>query len=208
MKNMKLFLVLFLSAAFAASAQYGSMGGSKVIKKSGDLKTIKSEKKIKVEYDYSNMKVGAFNSETEFVDKKVKEYNDKEKGKGDKWKDGWVGARKSRYQPKFQELYNKGGQKIGQSIDESASETKYTLIVKTTFVEPGFNIGLAKKPAFCNFEFVYVETANPSTVVCELYLNNVIGSQGMGFDYDVGSRVAESYAKAGKMLMAYIIKGK
>lgn len=207
MKKLKLFLLFFLCVACTAFAQYG-MGGSKVILKSGDVKAIKSEKKIKVEYDYSNMKVGAFNSESEFVDKKVKEYNDKEKGKGDKWKDGWVGARKERYQPKFQELYNKGGQKIGQSIDESASGTKYTLIVKTTFVEPGFNIGLAKKPAFVNFEFVYVETANPSTVVCELYLNNVIGSQGMGFDYDVGSRVAESYAKGGKMLMAYIIKGK
>jgi len=208
MKKTKSFLLLFLGAVFIASAQYGMNTGSKVILKSGDLKTIKSEKTIKVEYDYSNIKVGAFNSEAEYIDKKVKEYNAKEKGKGDKWKEGWINARKDRYEPKFKELYNKGGQKLGQSIDESTSGTKYTLIVKTTFIEPGYNIGISKKPAFVNFEFVFVETANPSTVVCELYLNNVMGSQGMGFDYDVGSRVAESYAKAGKMLMAYILKSK
>ncbi len=208
MKKITTFVFLILCAACIVSAQYGSFGGSKIILKSGDLKQIKSEKKIKVEYDYSNIKVGAYNSESEYIDKKVKEYNAKEKGKGDKWQAGWVGARKDRYEPKFKELYNKCGQKIGMSIDENASSSKYTLIVKTTFIEPGFNVGVAKQPAYCNFEFLYVETANPSNVVCELYINNVIGSQGMGFDFDTGSRIQESYAKAGKMLMAYILKSK
>lgn len=195
--------ILFSSVA---RGQYMNFGASKVILKSGDVKTLKGETELMLSYDYSNMKVGAFNSEDEYVNSKVKEYNAKEKGKGDKWKQGWIGARKERYQPKFEALFNKGMKKKGIVASETSSSAKYTLIVKTTFIEIGFNVGIAKKPAFCNYEFLIVETSNPSSVVAELYLNNVIGSSSMGYDFDTGSRVQESYAKAGKMLAKFIVK--
>ena len=203
MKKAILFLCISLVAMLSFYAQWGG-GGSKIILKSGDVKKISTEKSIKVEYDYSKMKVGEYNSEDEYVSKKVKEYNAKEKGKGDKWKEGWEGARKDRYQPKFEELFNKAAD--GITIGENPAKSKYTLTVKTTFIEPGFNVGISKKPAFVNFEFSFVETDNPTNVVAELYLNNVIGSQSMGFDFDSGSRIAESYAKAGKMLAKFIAK--
>lgn len=203
-------MLLFLSATFMVSAQWGSMGiASKVILKSGDFNFLKNEKQLNVEYDYSTLKVGAFNSEQEYIDKRVKELNEKEAGKGDKWKEGWVNARKERFQPKFKELYNdKMGDEKKATIDENAKSAKYTLIVRTTFIEPGYNIGISKKPSFVNFEFEYVETADHTKKLAEAYVNNVIGSQAMGFDYDTGSRVAESYAKGGKMLAIFIIKGK
>jgi hypothetical protein len=34
----------------------------------------------------------------------------------------------------------------------------------------------------------------------------VPGAQAMGFDYDTGTRIAESYAKGGKMLAGFITK--
>lgn len=205
MKKTILLASIVIGTAMTSFAQFG-MGGSNVILKSGDLKVLKNEKVITTKYDYSNVKVGAFNSESEYVDKKVKEYNEKEKGKGDKWKAGWIGARKERFEPKFEEVFNKKAKKIGTTVSSGAAGTKYTLIVKTTFIEPGMNIGIAKKPAFANFEFTFVETANPGKIVAELYLNNVIGSSGGGFDFDAGSRIAESYAKGGKMLAGFIVK--
>jgi hypothetical protein len=209
MKKTALFVILVFGMLFSSlsHAQYTpSFGGSKVILKSGDLKKMIGEKNIKLDYDYSNIKVGAFNSEAEYVDSKVKAYNEKEKGKGDTWKKGWEGARKERFQPKFEELFCKKLLKSGLVASEKASKTKYILIVKTTFIEPGYNVGIMKKPAFVNFEFLLVETDKPSVVVAELYLNNVVGSQSMGFDFDAGSRIAESYAKAGKMLGKFISK--
>jgi len=74
------------------------------------------------------------------------------------------------------------------------------LIVHTTRTEPGFNIGVMKKNAEGDFELSIVETANPSKVLSQGVLKNVPGSQFAGYDYDVSSRVKESYAKAGKMI--------
>ena len=207
MKKVILLLLVSLVTMFTSYAQWGNMGyggGSSIVQKSGDCKKVKTEKTIKVEYDYSKMKVGDFNTEAEYVDKKVKEYEKKEKGKGDKWKEGWDGNKKERFQPKFEELFNKASD--GITISDKANNTKYTLIVKTVFLEPGYNIGISKKPAFVNFEFSFVETANPANVVAELYVNNVVGAQAMGFDFDSGSRIAEAYAKAGKMLGKFLAK--
>ena len=206
MKKVILLMLVTLVTMFTSYAQWGDMGmGSKIVLKSGgDLNKIKTEKTFKVEYDYSKMKVGEYNTEAEYVDKKVKEYEKKEKGKGDKWKEGWVGSRKDRYEPKFEELFNKASD--GMTVAQNPPKSKYTLIVKTVFLEPGYNIGISKKPAFVNFEFTFVETENPATIVAELYANNVIGSQSMGFDFDSGSRIAESYAKAGKMLGKFLAK--
>ncbi len=63
---------------------------------------------MNVEYDYSEFGVGKFVTEQEYLDKKSAEYNAKEAGKGDAWKKAWVEDRKYRYEPKFEELFNKG----------------------------------------------------------------------------------------------------
>lgn len=202
MNKLTLLTAAILFTTLSSFAQWGSG----VILKSGDLKSLKSQKDLKVEYDYSNMGVGDFKTEDEYVNKKVKENNDKEKGKGDKWKVAWIGARKDRYQPKFEELFNKIMESVGTTISENTGKAKYTLIVKTVFTEPGFNIGIMKKPAAVNFDFLIVETDTPANVIAELYMKNVPGSQAMGFDYDSGSRIAESYAKGGKSLGKFIIK--
>lgn len=182
----------------------GSAFAQKIKVENGSIAAVKSEKKVNIQYDYSSFGVGKFKTEAEYVDAKVKEYNEKEPGKGDKFKEGWEKARVDRYQPKFEELINeileKSGTKYGNFPD-----AKYTLIVKTTFVEPGFNVGVMKQAAYVSFEYIYVETANPSNVVAKLSQLKVPGSQAMGYDYDAGSRIAESYAKGGKMLGKFLL---
>lgn len=198
-----------LSLIFALSstiqAQYGRP--SKIMEKSGDLKFLVGQKVINIEYDYSDFGVGAFDTEKEYTSKKVKDYNKKEAGKGDKWLEGWNGAKKKRYEPKFEILFNKVlKKKTGVYVEQNNTDAKYTLIVKTKFIEPGMNIGIAKRPAFADFDFVFIETGKPDNVAAKLYIKNVVGSQAGGFDFDVGSRVAESYAKGAKMLAGYLYK--
>jgi hypothetical protein len=199
--KLSLVMVVFLIAGI------GSVNAQKIILESGDGSVIKEEKKLNIEFDYSEFGVGKFPKEEDYVKQKVDEYNAKEPGKGDKWHQSWIGDRKSRFEPKFLELINKGLEKKGMVVSANP-EAKYTLKVKTTFVEPGFNVGVMKRPAAVSFKYIFYETANPSNVVAVYFQNTVPGSQFGGYDFDVGTRVAESYAKGGKMLAAMISKMK
>ena len=110
-----------------------------------------------------------------------------------------------RYEPKFEELFNKT-MKGKMDISQSNKDAKYKLIVKTLTLYPGYNVGVSKMPAYVSFAFIIVETANPDKILSKTVVKNVVGSQVMGYDFDAGSRLQESYAKAGKMLAAYIKK--
>jgi len=189
-------LVLLLSISFAFAQSHA---------KKGDYSFLKGEKSLSLKYEYSDMIVGKKLSEQEYVNGKVEAYNKKEAGKGDKWKTAWINSREDRYQPKFEILINKTLSKVNIKVSETA-DSKYTLIVKTLYTEPGFHVGIMKKPAWANFEFIFIETETKKEVSRYL-LSRVPGSQAMGYDYDSGSRIAECYAKGGKMLGAYIYKG-
>lgn len=174
--------------------------------RSGDVGVLSGQKTVNVEYDYSEFAVGKFATEQEYLDKKSAEYNAKEAGKGDAWKKAWVEDRKARYEPKFEELFNKGLQDKGITAVTARPDAQYTLIVKTKFIEPGFNVGVMRKNAYVDFEVDLVESANKSNKVAEIGMRNVPGGQFGGFDFDTGVRIAESYAKAGKSLAAFLDK--
>lgn len=186
-------------AADAAIAQ-------RVDLRSGDVNVLSGQKTVNVEYDYSSFGVGKFATEQEYLDKKSAEYNAKEAGKGDAWKKAWVEDRKNRYEPKFEELFNKGLEDKGITAVTARPDAQYTLIVKTRFVEPGFNVGVMRKNAYVDYEIDLVESANKSNKVAEIAMRNVPGGQFAGFDFDTGVRIAESYAKAGKSLAAFLDK--
>lgn len=179
--------------------------GQKIVKVSGDIKPLKGQKSINIEYDYSSMAVGKYKEEAKYIEDGVAEREKKEAGKGEVFKNGWYGARERVYQPKFETLFNKGCEKMGLSGSRDNASAKYTLIVKTTFTEPGFNIGVASKPASINVEYIFVESGTEN-IVAKFTQAGVPGAQAMGYDFDVSTRVSESYAKAGKMLAAYLAK--
>jgi len=180
--------------------------GQRVNLKSGDTDVLTGQKTLNVEYDYSDFGVGKFATEKEYLDKKSAEYNAKEAGKGDTWKKMWVEDRKNRFEPKFEELFNKGLEGKGVALVGGRADSKYTLIVRTKFVEPGFNVGVMRKNAAVDFDIDIVETANKSKKVAEMSMDKVPGGMFGGFDFDTGARLAESYAKAGKVLANYLEK--
>lgn len=172
----------------------------------GDLSFLKGQTEILLEYDYSDMAVGKFDKEADYVNKKVAEYNESEAGKGDTWKENWEADREGRYHPKFEELLNRYTvEKASCSFEQTNIKAKYTLIVKTTFTEPGFNIGVVKKDAMINLELKFVETENTDNVLAVMTMEKIPG-RGMGNDYDAGYRIQESYAKGGKALAGYLLK--
>lgn len=199
MKTIKLTLpalfLTFLSVGFA----------QKITVLEGSLAPLKGEKILNVEYDWSNAAVGKFKNEEDYITKKVAEYNEKEPGRGDKWREAWNGDKIGRFQPEFEKLFNKYSGKINLYLGNE-KEAKYKAIVKTTFIEPGFNIYVTKKPASVDLTITIVETDNPSNVIAKIVSKGNPGrSYGMN-DYDTGLRISESYALAGKKLAAFFVK--
>jgi hypothetical protein len=199
MKKLKLVSITLFLAVTSVMAQ-------KVVVESGAVPSLKGETKLNLVYDYSEMEMGKYGSEADYTKKKVEDLNKKTPGKGDKWLEGWNGNKENRYHPKFEELINKGLGKTGCAAGQNYKDAKYTLRVKTITLFPGWNIGVSKLPAYCTFRFELVESAAPDKVIAALRLTNVQGSQAMGYDFDEGSRVAESYAKAGKIMAKYLGK--
>lgn len=172
----------------------------------GDLSFLTGQATILLEYDYSEMAVGKFDKEEDYVNKKVAEYNEMEAGRGDKWAENWVADRDARFHPKFEELINNYTSKANCNFAQTNSDALYTLILKTTFTEPGFNIGVVRKDAMINVEVKFVETANPENILAKITITNVPGRTAMGNDYDTGLRISEAYAKCGKSLGAFLVK--
>lgn len=181
--------ITLLAGSITAQAQ-------KVKLLDGSLDALKSEKKLNLEYDYSNMGVGKFESEADYLAKKKADYDKKEPGRGDQWESSWKADRKNRFQPQFEELFSKHSGMTAGNIPSA----KYTLIFKTTYTEPGYNVYVTRKNAEIDGEALLVETADKSKVIARMSVLNCPGRTFGGNDYDTGERIQEAYAVAGKGL--------
>lgn len=166
----------------------------------GKVPDFSSEKSVNTEFTYDNISVGKYDKEEDYIKAKTEEYNKKEPGRGDNWAKSWVADRKSRYEPKFDELLTK------YSDLTADANAKYTIIFHTKFMEPGFNIGITRKSAFINGEATIVETANKSKVIAKISIDKAPGNSIWGNDYDTGERLSETYATAGKALGKFLKK--
>lgn len=151
------------------------------------------------------MSVGRFSKEEDYIESRKKELNFKAPGTGDKWAIAWVDDRKSQFEPKFLELFNKESNCIGGSKPEA----KYTMIIHTSFSEPGYNLGPfpgGRKNASINADVTIVETADRSRSICTITIDGAPGRGGLGYDFDTGFRIQECYAVCGKRLSTMINK--
>jgi hypothetical protein len=164
----------------------------------GDLSVLKSEQTINTEFTYDNMRVGKYEKEEDYITDKKQSLNKKEAGRGDTWAKDWVADRKGRFEPKFNELFEKS------SNMSTSKDAKYTLIFKTLTTEPGFNIGITRKNAEINADVWIVETANRDKVIAKATVQKAVGRTFGGYDFDTGERLSEAYADAGKALGRFV----
>ncbi len=95
--------------------------------------------------------------------------------------------------------------KEGVYFAEELSDTKYTLIVETVWIYPGWDAGIMKQPAKVTTNLKFVETANKDNILMEVSSKNAPGDQ-YGNNYSNESRVGEGYAKTGKSFAKLILK--
>jgi hypothetical protein len=174
----------------------------------GDFGFLKDQKEINVEFDYSKMTLmKEKKTEAQYVEDRAKELNEKNKGVGDIWKKKWNPSKELIWNPKFLELINvvllKDNKEV--SYQEDLKAAKYTLIVETVWIYPGWDAGIMKQPAKVSTNLKFVETANKSNVLLEISSENAPGDQ-WGNNYSNESRIGEGYAKTAKSLAKMILK--
>ena len=184
-----------------------SIYAQKIKVEQGSFDFIVGQKEINVEFDYENMKLMKDNlTNEEYVTKRSRELEEKTRGKGKTWEKKWNTSRELIWNPKFLELMNKY---LGKDEDiyfaEDLSDAKYTLIVETVWLYPGWDAGIMKQHAKVTTNLKFVETANKDNILLEVSSKNAPGDQ-WGNNYSNESRVGEGYAKTGKSLAKLILK--
>ena len=184
---------------------------NKVRLQSGSLDFLKQQSVVNVAFSYDSVRVGRINhksvAEQEYIDKKINNLDQKSPGSGQAWSQEWTGNRTLKFQPKFLQLLNKQfeGQKTALDFGMHP-EAPYTMLLNTTYLEGGYNVGISARPALLSADVTFFETKNPAQTLAAISLVNLQGMDVMGYAYDAGWRMQESYAKAGKRLGALIRK--
>lgn len=183
-----------------------TLHAQKVELKSGALDFLKGESVVNAEYVYDGLMVGK-QTEQAYIETKVAEGNKKEAGKGDQWLRAWKNDRAARFEPKFETLLNKQFTEKKIELRFGASKAaKYTLLLKTTTIEPGWNVGVMRHDAEVSVTATFVETADRTKELAVVTVLKAPGRDAMGYDFDAGWRLQEAYAKAGKELGYFICK--
>ena len=184
-----------------------SIYAQKIKVEQGGFDFIAGQKEVNVEFDYENMKLMKENlTNEEYITKRSGQLEEKARGKGKTWEKKWNTSRELIWNPKFLELMN---QYLGKDesiyFAEDLSDAKYTLIVETVWLYPGWDAGIMKQHAKVTTNLKFVETANKDNVLLEVSCKNAPGDQ-WGNNYSNESRVGEGYAKTGKSFAKLILK--
>jgi len=192
--DMKKISFLLLAGTFLLSI--GMVNAQKL--KSGDIKVLKGQTTLNLQYDYSTMAVGKFKNEMDYISNGTADRNKKKEGSGDEWARKWESDKTERFQPTFEKNLNAKLSDVGITGKEGATDAKYTMIVRVTFLEQGFQSGMGvSKPAHINMLIDLVETANPGTPVAVIAYDKIQSVNMMGYDFDIGSRVQSCFDRAG-----------
>lgn len=192
-------------AVMLALISGNNLNAQRIRVETGDFDFLTGQEQLLVKYDYSNLSVGKYDIEEEYIADKVEEYNKDEEGKGDEWKEAWLSDRTNRFEPKFEELFNLTIAAKNLECSSLAESALFEVVVHTTFIEPGFNVGIARKNASINVEMIFRDISSGNEMAV-LTITNCPGRGAMGFDFDTGYRIEEAYAMLGKSVARYLLK--
>lgn len=168
---------------------------------SGKLEALQGISEYNVTFSYDGMKIHGYDSEEAFLKEKV-EKRQKNPEKAEEFAENWYAFRESKYEPRFIDYFNGrfGNGEIKMGKNPSA---KYTLNVKTTWLYPGYGIGMGGEEAKVSAILTVFETANPSKVLLSLEFDKSIGLANKNYN-DFGDRISGAYEKLAKNLVMQV----
>lgn len=192
--KLKLLIAVLVGFVTTASAQ-------KMKVESGDFSFLKGQTELKVVMDYSKATFykEKMNEEKYIAERKKEIGDNKGKNEAEKWAADWEHSKKNTFVDKFLASMNKNMNiKASEDVD-----SKYTLIVETIWIYPGWFAAVMKQPAKVTTRLKFVETANPSNVLLVINSKDAPGDNYIGVANN-NDRIAEGYAKTGKSLARLI----
>ncbi len=187
-------LIVFLLSTLIIYSQ-------KIKVKEGDIKLFKGVDEYNVIFDYSNLEIPNYNSEEDFLEDKMAKREEKLTGDGERFKKSWFDDRKNLYEPYFIDFFNDYfimKRKIKVSKNNVAA--KYTILVKTKMIYPGYNVVVGWEGAKLNAVISVYRTDTPNEL---LFSSKNVYIQGKA-SYNTGIRIANTYGILGSTFAGYL----
>jgi hypothetical protein len=191
----KLFLLFSLIIALALNAQ-------RIVIKSGSFSVLKDQTEVNVEFKFDNVLMMKENvTEEQYLENRKKDVlaNPKRGEAGwQKWNGEWQRYKNEEYINYFTKGLNKSYKNI--SSKKANPSSKYTLLLETNWVFPGWHGGMVVMTAEITGKIKLIETNNPSNVLAEAEFNKFdkfVNNKEIVMEY---GRIAGAYESLGKYL--------
>ena len=200
MKYLKLLFVLLIFTCFFKNSH-----AQNIDLISGDITVLKGQPSVMITFVYDNMKIGEFTEEMYFKQKKS-EY--RKAPDAEKFIAQWKVDFKDKHEPKFIEQFNNSIKKLKlKAVKDDTS--KYTLIVNTNKIEPGYykGSGSISRETYIDVTVDLVESNDPTNILATIKAENVVG---VGINTtemkDQQSRIANAYGDCASRIAKLIVK--
>ncbi|MEC3880771.1 hypothetical protein [Parapedobacter sp. 10938] len=171
----------------------------------GDFGFLEGQETIVTKLDFSEVTFYNENlTEQEYIDKRVKEIDEKEPGESANWIKDWESFKNERFLEKFTTIATESSKANLKFVTEG--NAPYTLIVKTTWIYPGWFGGVMKQHAKISTLLQFVESGNPDNVLLAIEADKAPGDIAFVGIPNTNDRIAEGFAKTGKSLARLIDK--
>ncbi|WP_338395644.1 hypothetical protein [Fulvitalea axinellae] len=172
----------------------------------GNLDFLKGQHSLRVKYVYDSMRVGKFRNEKDYIRNQMEKLNKEKSGSGEEWRMNWYRSRTTSYEPVF--LNQLSEQLKTKKIKVSSKgDSPYTMVLKTTYTQPGYVVGMAKKDASINVEARFFKSGDPEKTVSTVVVKFVKPPKPLTFkDTSLDGRLEMAYEHCGKILGQYLNK--
>jgi len=166
----------------------------------GDVENLIGITEYNVVFDYSNIIIANFDSEEEFLKDKMAIRDAQKIGSGEKFKHDWFTFRDSLYEPSFIEVFNDYFILKRKIKVQENSDAKYTMLINTVFVYPGYNVGVWYEDSKLKATVTVFETSIPENII---FTTKEIYVKGKA-TYHTGKRISNAYGMLARRIAAYL----
>lgn len=172
----------------------------------GDWSDLKGISEYNLEFDYSDLEIPKFDSEEAFLEDKMAKRDEKEPGTGQKFKESWFSDRENYYEPRFIETFNDRYKDGLVKVDRDLGSAEYTMKIHTTFIYPGYNVGVVRKNSKLEVTLSVYKNDAPNDVIFEVDYTKIEGAGNGGYDFNSGQRIADAYIIFARALVKHMYK--
>jgi hypothetical protein len=187
----------------AVVTSYAQLSTFQDFKSTGELNLqfLANEPTINLIFLYDNLRIDGV-LEEDYMTKQMEKNEKDELGKGEEWREVWLGNRKNLYEPEFIASMQKKLKKVVVDIG-FYPDSKYTIIVHVYYIETGWFAGYSSIDASVNMNIHIIETANTNMSLANLN-TRATGTTTFGLP-TLQLRVTKAFGEAGAYLGHYVL---